>query len=143
MSFLLDTMVVSETAKPTGRRDDHVRAWLETISAETTYLSVATVCEIAKGIELLRNRDETRRTERLDRWLRVLLKTYNGRVLSVDVALAERWGRLLAAKPTRPVLDALLAATAAAHNLTVVTRNVDHFVGAGVAVLNPYAPDPA
>lgn len=143
MSFLLDTMVVSETVKRDGRRDERVRAWLAATASEATYLSVASVCELAKGIERLKQRDEDRRADRLERWFRGVLVTYSERMLLIDAAVAEQWGHLLAGTPTRPVLDALLAATAAVHSMTVVTRNIDHFAGTGVEVLNPYAPDPA
>lgn len=143
MSFLLDTMVISETSKRRSRQHGRAQAWLNATVGRDTFISVGSVCEIGKGIERARRRDQHLQASALERWLRGVLVAHRGRVISVDIAVAEEWGRLLAGTPTRPVLDALIAATAAVHDMTVVTRNIDHFSGTGVRVLNPYATDPA
>lgn len=103
-------------------------------------MSVLTVGEIRQGIEQLRGRDALR-AETLAQWLTGLSRAYADRVLPVDLAVAEEWGRLRAtASRTVPVIDALLAATAKVHGLTLVTQNDRDFKGLGVSVLNPLKP---
>jgi len=92
--------------------------------------------EIRRGIETIRRRD-VRSAEALDRWLAAILRTHAGRILPVDAAVAEEWGRL-DARGRFPAIDGLLAATALVHDLTFVTRNVADVSRAGVALLNPF-----
>ena len=135
MSYLLDTNVVSELARPKpGRR---VLAWFEAVPDDALHLSVLTLGEIRKGVEML---SERRRRERLRVWLEQDLKDWFGpRILPVDAAVADRWGRVLAeiARPA-PAIDGLLAATALHHELRLVTRNVDDFRFPGLNLVNPW-----
>lgn len=105
--------------------------------AATLYLSVLTLGELRKGIEGL---TEVRRKRRLLDWLEVDLPAYfAGRIVSVDAAVADRWGRLLAqARRPVPAIDSLLAATALAHGLTLVTRNLKDFQYPDLQLLNPW-----
>jgi predicted nucleic acid-binding protein len=136
--FLLDTNCISELvrAKPERR----VMQWIESADELLLYISVLTLGEIRKGLAAL---PQGKRRTRLETWLDVDLSTrFEGRILPIDEAVADRWG-LLAAQAKRrglslPVIDGLLAATAAHYNLTVVSRNVSDFVSAQVPVLNPW-----
>ena len=135
MSCLLDTNVVSETI----RRSPHktALAWLEQLPAESLFVSVLTLGEIRKGIEALSDR---KRREKLRLWLdHELPRWFEGRVLPVDLAVADRWGRLLAevGRPV-PTIDSLLAATALHHDLALVTRNARDFDYPGLEVINPF-----
>ena len=138
MSYLIDTNVLSELRRKAP--DARVVAWFLQRPAATLYLSVLTLGEIRKGIDVLP--DEARRLPLLD-WLETELPAYfAGRILPVDAAVADRWGRLLAQAP-RPIpdstIDSLLAATAAQHGLLLVTRNVRDMQGLGVQIINPWA----
>ncbi len=136
MSYLIDTNVLSELR----RRDPDVNVvrWLADRPASALYLSVLTLGELRKGIEVL---DEGERKRRLIDWMEVELPAYfSGRVLSVNAAVSDRWGRLMAqAKRPLPAIDSLLAATALVHGLTLVTRNVKDFDHPGLTVLDPWA----
>ena len=124
MSYLLDTNIVSETVRRNPNKA--VIAWLDQLPGEALYVSVLTLGEIRKGIEALADR---RRRERLRLWLEhELTAWFEGRVLSIDLAVADRWGRLLAevGRPV-PTIDSLLAATALHHELRLVTRNSGDF----------------
>ena len=136
MSHLLDTNVVSELIKRSP--DPHAVAWLRGARRRSLYLSVITVGEIRKGIERTRPHDATR-AGRLEHWLEALVRSYGERVLPVDQPVAEEWGWMLAADPAH-IADTLLAATAAVHGLTLVTRNVRDFDGRGIRLLNPFGP---
>ncbi|MPZ87516.1 MAG: PIN domain-containing protein [Nitriliruptorales bacterium] len=138
MSFLLDTNVLSEACKPQG--DPSVKAWIEGSSGSDLYLSVLVVGEIRQGIERLLRRDPGQ-ARVFDAWLRRLQEQYRDRVLDVTAAVAEEWGRLNVPDPLPPV-DALLAATAKVHGLTLVTRNTEGVARSGVALLNPFLPNP-
>lgn len=135
MSFLLDTNVVSEVAR--ARPDKAVLAWFDAVPDQQLYLSVLSVGEIRKGVDKLPA--GKRRTE-LVTWLEEALPAWFGpRLLPIDIAVAERWGRLLAASPrSLPAIDSLLAATALTHNLSLVTRNVADFDVPGLEVVNPW-----
>jgi predicted nucleic acid-binding protein len=134
MSYILDTNVVSEMTKRT--RDESVQAWLDTIAGPNLYLSVMAFGEIRKGVELLRRRDP-RQAAIYESWLDRLRHEFRTRVLPVTVAVAEEWGRLQAMRPL-PIVDGLIAATARAHDWTLVTRNEKDFVGLDVETLNPF-----
>lgn len=138
MSFLLDTNVVSEIRR---RRDPRVRAWVEAVDDPDLHLSVLTLGEIRKGIELLRPRDPAQ-AEVFAAWLEELHGRFGDRIVPIDARVAEEWGRLNAAAP-RNTVDSLIAASALVHGLTVATRNTGDFEGCGVPVLNPweYLPD--
>lgn len=134
MSFLLDTNVLSELRKP--RPDAGVLAWFETVTSRELHVSVLVLGEIRQGIERLRLRDPARAAG-FEQWLDTLRRDFADRLLPVSEAVALEWGRL-ASGPPLPVIDGLLAATAQAHGLTLVTRNIGDFARTGVATLNPF-----
>lgn len=135
MSFLVDTNVISELRKG-ARCHAGVRHWFDGVDSEEIFLSVILIAEIRRGIESIRRRDRTSAT-RLDRWLREISRVHEGRILPVDVRIAEEWGRMNVPDPI-PVLDGLMAATARVHNLTLVTRNVKDVQRTGIQILNPF-----
>ena len=114
----------------------NVRQWWETAAAEDFYLSVIVAGEIHRGIEKLMktNPDMARRFQS---WLSDLIREFNARVLPVDLATAEIWGKI-SSNRTLPLADGLLAATALAHDLTFVTRNTKDIECTGVRYLNPF-----
>lgn len=136
MSYLLDTNVVSEPARP--KPSPRVLAWLESVPSDALFVSVLTLGEIRKGVEQLA---EPKRRERLRLWLETDLAQWFGpRVLPIDAAVADRWGRMLAAvgRPM-PSIDSLLAATAVTHGLRLATRNDADFTYPDLEVVNPWA----
>jgi predicted nucleic acid-binding protein len=135
MSYLVDTNVLSELRR--REPDAGVVAWFEQRPATTLCLSVLTLGEIRKGIELLP--DDERKLKLLD-WLEVELPAFfHGRILPVDAGVADRWGRLVAqaGRPV-PAIDSLLAATALTHGLKLVTRNARDFDIPELEVINPW-----
>lgn len=137
MSFLIDTNVISEVRK--GERcDPAVAAWWEGVAEDDLWLSALVLGEIRKGVELARRRDPGK-AEVLEGWLADVVAGFGDRVLPVDTAVAEEWGRMNAVRPV-PVIDALLAATAKANGLTLVTRNGADVASLDVDVLNPFEP---
>lgn len=135
MSYLLDTNIISETIRRNPNKK--LIAWLEQLPGEALFVSVLTLGEIRKGVEALS--DEKRR-ENLRLWLEHELPAwFEGRVLPVDIAVADRWGRLLAeVARSIPSIDSLLAATALHHELRLVTRNAKDFDYPGIEVINPF-----
>jgi predicted nucleic acid-binding protein len=134
--YLLDTNVASETRK--GQRvNAGVMAWLESVEDTDLFLSVLVLGEIRKGIEQARPKDPVK-AQALERWLAGLEQKYGDRVLPVTAAVADQWGRLSAIRPISTV-DGLLAATALAHDLTLVTRDVTDVAHTGVKLINPFA----
>jgi predicted nucleic acid-binding protein len=138
VNFLLDTTAISEWVRP--RPDPGVVRWFDQVDEDRTHLSVITLGEARKGVELLHH---GQRRDRLERWVRdELPDRFRGRVLPVDPAVADRWGKLLARAQVVGTsinnIDGLIAATALTHRMAVVTRNVAHFRAAGVEVLNPW-----
>ncbi|MDO9054857.1 MAG: type II toxin-antitoxin system VapC family toxin [Gallionella sp.] len=136
--YLLDTNVVSELRKAkAGKADKNVRAWAESVLATSMFLSSITILELETGILLVERRDPTQGAL-LRTWLDGhVLPAFSGRILSIDVAVALRCAKLHVPDP-RSDRDALIAATALVHGMTVVTRNVADFELTGVAVLNPW-----
>ena len=139
MSFLLDTNVVSEWTKP--RPNGGVITWLDEADEERVFLSVATLAELRHGVERL---PAGSRRKLLDTWLSEQLPLrFESRILSVDNAVADAWGRLVAQCEARgrslAAMDGLIAATAVAHDLTLVTRNATDFQAVLRAVLNPWS----
>lgn len=137
--FLLDTNVLSEFNRR-GGPDPLVKQWLEAADAASLHASVFTFGEIRLGVELL---PPSKRRTQLEQWLdRDLPEWFEGRILSVDQAIADQWGLLRAQAQLkgRPlsVVDAVLAATALQHDLTIVSRNVSDFSTVGLAILNPW-----
>ena len=137
MSFLIDTNIISEVRK--GERcDPAVAAWWAGVAEDDLWLSALVLGEIRKGVELARRRDPGK-ADVLEAWLGDVVTGFGDRVLPVDTAVAEEWGRMNAVRPV-PVIDALLAATAKANGLTLVTRNGADLAGLHVDVLNPFEP---
>jgi predicted nucleic acid-binding protein len=139
MTFLLDTNVVSEWVKP--QPNPSVVAWLADVDEDRTFISVITLAELRSGIAALAT---GRRRDRLESWLAHDLPTrFEGRVLLIDAAVADGWGRITASAKTTGrsihAMDAFLAATAHVHQLTLVTRNVSDFEGAGTPVHCPWS----
>lgn len=134
MAYLLDTCVISELRRP--RCDAGVLAWMGHIQPDEAYLSVLTLGEIRRGIELQRPKDP-KAAGALERWLLGLESHYADRILPITAAIADRWGRLSLSQPL-PVSDGLIAATALEHKLAVVTRNVADFKRSGVNSINPF-----
>ena len=135
MIFLIDTNVLSEVRKQT-RCHPNVAAWYASVAEADLYLSVLVLGEIRRGIELLRPRDP-QQASALQHWLATVNATFRDRILPIDRAVAAEWGRLSAIR-TVPVPDALLAATASTHGMTLATRNEADMAGLGVPVLNPF-----
>jgi predicted nucleic acid-binding protein len=138
LSFLLDTNVVSEWVKP--QPNPHVVSWLQEAEEERVFLSVASLAEIRRGVELMA---PGKRRDRLAAWLSEDLPArFEGRILDINSRVADRWGILMAqgqaAGENPHVLDAFFAATAVVHGLTLVTRNVQHFLTWGIPLLNPW-----
>jgi toxin FitB len=138
--FLLDTVVLSELRKPPRRRNPHLLRWIEAVASQDLFISVVTIAEIEHGIERQRQRDPAF-AEKLATWLDTVLRTYEGRILSMDIAVARRWGRLTQQIGNKG-LDLAIAASALEHGLTVVTRNISDFVPTGVSVLDPFSSPP-
>ncbi|WP_129788433.1 type II toxin-antitoxin system VapC family toxin [Promicromonospora panici] len=137
MKFLLDTNVLSELRKPAERRSEQFNDWAGDLSPSDTSLSVITVLELRAGIESKRRRDP-QQAEILDVWLeKSVLPSYLGRVLDVDQVVADAAARLHV-PDRRPAHDALIAATAQVHGLTLVTRNVADFEPMAVPLVNPW-----
>jgi toxin FitB len=137
LSFLLDTNVVSEIRRG---RDPHVRAWANGVEDIDLHVSVMTLGEIRKGVELLRSRDPVQ-ADVFANWLGELHTRFAERIVPIDAAVAEEWGRLNAAAPRNSV-DSLIAASARVRGLTVVTRNTGDFADCGVPLSNPWHPQP-
>jgi hypothetical protein len=136
MRYLLDTNVISELRKG-DRCDASVAAWEQAeLIPHGGCVSVITLGEIRKGIDLVAVRDAAQATT-LEFWLQGLYQHYTERILPITLEVAEQWGRLNAKRPL-PAVDSLLAATANVHDLTLATRNVGDLAGAGVRVVNPF-----
>jgi toxin FitB len=132
--YLLDTNVVSELrrARPHGA----VLAWLREVQDQDLHISAVTIGEIQSGIEITREQDQAKAAA-IEAWLEQVVETYN--VLSMDTRTFRAWARLMHRRTDSLIEDAMIAATAAVHHLTVVTRNVRDFEGLGVLTLDPFA----
>lgn len=133
MRFLLDTTAASQLGRT--RAPAAVRDWLEATRDEDMAMSVMTLGELRQGIERLRPRDPNA-AEVFEARLGAIARTLAGRVISVSSDIAERWGELQAARGPLPLVDSLIAATAQAYGLQVVTRNVADFERCGVGVVD-------
>jgi toxin FitB len=136
VSYLIDTNVISELSRP--KPAQVVVEWFKEVADESLHLSVLTLGELRRGVERL---PAGKRRERLRYWLEHELPEWFGhRLLPVDAAVADAWGRLQAtAERTLPAIDSLLAATAVHHHLRLVTRNTSDFQVDGVETVNPWA----
>ena len=138
--YLLDTNVLSELRKiDAGKADGNVALWATRTSVLDYWVSVATIFELKRGILLLERKDRSQ-AALLQRWFdEDVLLEFEERILPVSLPIAQQCAELHVPDP-RPDIDGLLAATALVHELTVVTRNVEHFEGMGVRLLNPWLP---
>ena len=136
--YLLDTNVVSELRKP--KPHGAVTAWLEQVDDAQLFVSVVTIGEIQAGVELTREQDAGKAAE-IEAWLDLVAATFN--VLPMDATTLRTWAKLMHRRSETLIEDAMIAATARQHGLTVVTRNVGDFKPFGVPVLSPFKPQPA
>ncbi len=131
--YLLDTNVISEAKR---RNPDAVR-WLAQTDVTTHYLCAVSLGEISKGAHLIGRRDKDRAAVIFD-WLKTVEREFGDRIIAVDQAVANEWGRVAAIR-TRGEIDGLIAAAAIVHGMTLVTRNVRDFADTGVKLVNPWA----
>ena len=131
--YLLDTNVVSELRRP--KPHGAVMQWIQDIADADLHISAVTIGEIQAGIELTREQDESKSAE-LEQWLELVSGSFN--VVPMDALAFRVWARLMHRTSDTLYEDAMIAATAKVHKLTVVTRNVTDFKSFGVSVLNPF-----
>lgn len=131
--YLLDTNIVSELRKI--RPHGAVVAWLAALADEDIHLCAVTLGEIQAGIEITREQDAAKAAE-IEAWADQVAATYN--VLAMDAATFRVWAKLMHRQPDTVYEDAMIAATAIAHHLTVVTRNIRDFERFNVPLLNPF-----
>jgi predicted nucleic acid-binding protein len=140
--YLIDTNVVSETRKGTSANPGVVEFYRRVIEAnDAAYLSVVSVGEIRRGVELVRHRGDAGQATRLERWLALVLDEFGDNILPFDADAAQIWGRLRVPHPEHE-LDKQIAATALVNDLTVVTRNTADFARTGVRLINPFRLEP-
>lgn len=132
--YLLDTNVVSELRRL--RPHGAVLAWLDGVADADLHLSAVTIGEIQAGIEMTREQDVAKAAE-IEAWLDQVARTYN--VLDMNADVFRAWARLMHRKSGEIIEDAMIAATASVHGLTVVTRSSRDFEGLNVPLLNPFA----
>ena len=142
MMYVLDTNVLSELRKVRlGKADGNVAAWTESVDAADLFVSAITIMELELGVLATERKDATQGAM-LRSWLEQhVLPEFAGRTLPIDTAVAQRCARLHV-PDKRGERDALIAATALVHGMTVVTRNVADFKPTGVTIVNPWAPSP-
>jgi toxin FitB len=137
LRYLLDTNILSETRKRQG--DPRVASFLQNAEPSALYISVLTLGELRKGVAQKKRSDPSPDAARkIGAWVDGLEFSFADRILGIDAATARLWGEWSAERP-RPVIDTLLAATAAVHGLTLVTRNTDDVRDLKVKLLNPWA----
>jgi predicted nucleic acid-binding protein len=135
LRYLIDTNVILEVRKK-NRADEAVVSWFSNLDESQIYLSVLTLGEIRRGVENVSRRDPESGSS-LNRWLSRISMGFEDRIIPVDVAIAEEWGRMNVPDPL-PVIDGLLAATAKIRGLTLATRNTSDIARTGVAFVNPF-----
>ena len=136
--YLLDTTVISELRKAkSGKADQKVLAWAESVPASSLYVSAITILELETGVLLVERRDPAQGAV-LRSWLNThVLPAFSDRILPVDTAVAQHCAKLHVPDP-RSDRDALIAATALVHGMPVITRNIQDFTPTGVELLNPW-----
>ena len=136
--YLVDTNIISEARKKL-KANKGVRAFFKQAIAEEIpmFISVVTVGELRRGVELIRHRGDTRQANQLEKWLEALLVEYKDSILDINQDIAQLWGRLRVPH-SENALDKQIAATALIYDLTVVTRNHRDFSNTGVRLLNPF-----
>jgi predicted nucleic acid-binding protein len=133
--YLVDTNVVSELRKP--RPHPMAIAWLRGVPDRDLFLSAVTIGELQAGVEITRRQDKPK-AEEIEAWLEQVAAAWN--VLPMDAKAFRHWARLMHGRSDDLIEDAMIAATAHVHDLTVVTRNVRDFRPLGVPTLDPFAP---
>ena len=136
--YLIDTNVISETRKK-RKANAGVKAFFENAHQQeaSLYISVITVGELRRGVELIRYRGDVKQSDQLESWLNALIKDYTENILSFDETEAQIWGKLRTPHYENAI-DKQIAATALTHGLTLVTRNIKDFEGTGVELMNPF-----
>jgi len=136
--YLIDTNVISEARKH-SKANKGVRDFFKHITKDEArvFISVVTVGELRRGVELIRHRGDTRQANQLEKWLDTLLAEYQDHILDINQDIAQLWGRLRVPHPEN-ALDKQIAATALIYDLTVVSRNHKDFSKTGVRLLNPF-----
>jgi toxin FitB len=132
--YLLDINVVSELRRP--RPHGAILAWLRDVSDAEIHLAAVTIGELQAGIEMAREQNPAKAAE-IESWLEQVSQTFN--VLPMDAGIFRVWARLMHRRSNDLIEDAMIAATATVHHLTVVTRNVRDFDRLGVKTLNPFS----
>lgn len=143
MTYLLDTCIVSKMPKAKKHHDTKLLNWIDKHDESVYFLSVVTIGEIQAGISKLINPLDSRKKMILEEWLIAdLIPRFQGRILGIDEAIAKKWGQITGEAKAKgiciPSNVALIAATAAIHNLIVVTENGKDFQNSGVSLFNPY-----
>jgi len=136
--YLVDTNVISESRKG-AKADAGVRRFFKNVMQQddAIYVSVITIGELRRGVEIIRHRGDSPQAEKLERWLDRVTEDYADSILSFDEEMAQIWGKLRVPNHEH-ALDKQIAATALIHDLTVVTRNTIDFEATGVRILNPF-----
>lgn len=136
--YLVDTNVISE-ARKRSKANKGVRVFFQQAleDEKRMFISVVTVGELRRGVELIRYRGDMRQAKRLETWLQALVTEYQDHMLDINQDIAQLWGRLRTPRPEN-ALDKQIAGTALVYSLTVVTRNYKDFAKTGVDVLNPF-----
>jgi predicted nucleic acid-binding protein len=137
VKYLVDTNVISEVRKG-ARCDRHVAAWWSALDDSDIHLSVLVLGELRKGVERARPRDPAQASA-LEKWLATVIGAFAERILPIDQAIADEWGRMNARRPVSTI-DGLLAATAKMHRMTLATRNVADVADLGASFVNPFDP---
>lgn len=135
MSYLLDTNILSELRKK--QPDRNVAAWFSSVDVEDLYLSPLIIGEVYQGIARIKHRNDLKQADILEQWLNELLQNYRTKIIPLSLDVMEVWGTLNVPDPL-PAVDGLLAATAIANDLTLVTRNTKDVTRIGVKLLNPF-----
>jgi toxin FitB len=136
VSYLLDTNVISELRKG-DRANRNVTSWFAELADEEIFLSILTLGEIRRGIESIRRRD-AKTAGVLESWLGRVAARHGDRIVPIDRAIADEWGRMNVPDPL-PVVDGLLAATAKVVGLTLATRNTADIEGTDISYVNPFS----
>jgi len=137
VKYLIDTNVISELRKK-DKADPGVLNFFE--EAQNLYLSVITIGELRRGVELIRHRGDRQQAVLLEEWLETVLADYADHILDFTIFEAQVWGKLRVPNPHN-ALDKQIAAIALSYELTLVTRNVKDFFDTGVSLLNPFKGD--
>jgi len=134
--YLVDTNIISEYRKKT-KAHFGVQKFFDNVSDHDLYISVITISELRRGVELIRHRSDNKQAIQLENWLDAIIQEHARNILDFTAVEAQIWGKLRVPHYENSI-DKQIAATALAHDLTVVTRNVSDFSSTGVRILNPF-----